>query len=161
MIRRPPRSTRVRSSAASDVYKRQVMGIHSRINSNCQFSRVRQISTDPFHKSTAGIWIFPRFLIFSFRVFEREEPGRRRNHDLTTGSRALQTESARSRSPGVGGDDRRPDVAGAVRLGDGKRAGASRDARPASADETDARARDSGAESPRSVVVFSLSLIHI
>src|SRR5665811_1356608 len=27
MIRRPPRSTRVRSSAASDVYKRQVVGI--------------------------------------------------------------------------------------------------------------------------------------
>src|SRR5665811_2167798 len=27
MIRRPPRSTRVRSSAASDVYKRQVEGI--------------------------------------------------------------------------------------------------------------------------------------
>src|SRR5665811_2133683 len=27
MIRRPPRSTRVRSSAASDVYKRQLMGI--------------------------------------------------------------------------------------------------------------------------------------
>src|SRR5665811_2302308 len=26
MIRRPPRSTRVRSSAASDVYKRQVLG---------------------------------------------------------------------------------------------------------------------------------------
>src|SRR5665811_2428803 len=28
MIRRPPRSTRVRSSAASDVYKRQVVGTH-------------------------------------------------------------------------------------------------------------------------------------
>src|SRR5665811_499224 len=27
MIRRPPRSTRVRSSAASDVYKRQVMAL--------------------------------------------------------------------------------------------------------------------------------------
>src|SRR5665811_1662368 len=27
MIRRPPRSTRVRSSAASDVYKRQVSGL--------------------------------------------------------------------------------------------------------------------------------------
>src|SRR5665811_533020 len=27
MIRRPPRSTRVRSSAASDVYKRQVAGL--------------------------------------------------------------------------------------------------------------------------------------
>src|SRR5665811_2232381 len=27
MIRRPPRSTRVRSSAASDVYKRQVAGV--------------------------------------------------------------------------------------------------------------------------------------
>src|SRR5665811_1006418 len=30
MIRRPPRSTRVRSSAASDVYKRQGMGRTSR-----------------------------------------------------------------------------------------------------------------------------------
>ena len=30
MIRRPPRSTRVRSSAASDVYKRQVLDISSR-----------------------------------------------------------------------------------------------------------------------------------
>src|SRR5665811_879405 len=29
MIRRPPRSTRVRSSAASDVYKRQVLGEQS------------------------------------------------------------------------------------------------------------------------------------
>src|SRR5665811_672515 len=28
MIRRPPRSTRVRSSAASDVYKRQVLDVH-------------------------------------------------------------------------------------------------------------------------------------
>src|SRR5665811_1645683 len=28
MIRRPPRSTRVRSSAASDVYKRQVITMH-------------------------------------------------------------------------------------------------------------------------------------
>ena len=27
MIRRPPRSTRVRSSAASDVYKRQIKGV--------------------------------------------------------------------------------------------------------------------------------------
>src|SRR5665811_836482 len=30
MIRRPPRSTRVRSSAASDVYKRQVQTVHHR-----------------------------------------------------------------------------------------------------------------------------------
>src|SRR5665811_2141441 len=30
MIRRPPRSTRVRSSAASDVYKRQVLQVVSR-----------------------------------------------------------------------------------------------------------------------------------
>ncbi|WP_460379555.1 hypothetical protein, partial [Staphylococcus aureus] len=29
MIRRPPRSTRVRSSAASDVYKRQTRGLYS------------------------------------------------------------------------------------------------------------------------------------
>ena len=28
MIRRPPRSTQGRSSAASDVYKRQVQGLH-------------------------------------------------------------------------------------------------------------------------------------
>ncbi|WP_460379511.1 hypothetical protein, partial [Staphylococcus aureus] len=33
MIRRPPRSTRVRSSAASDVYKRQA---HACITSNTQ-----------------------------------------------------------------------------------------------------------------------------
>src|SRR5665811_2363141 len=33
MIRRPPRSTRVRSSAASDVYKRQVQGDGSRATS--------------------------------------------------------------------------------------------------------------------------------
>src|SRR5665811_1019835 len=31
MIRRPPRSTRVRSSAASDVYKRQVLNMRERI----------------------------------------------------------------------------------------------------------------------------------
>src|SRR5665254_22877 len=30
MIRRPPRSTRVRSSAASDVYKRQALSAHLR-----------------------------------------------------------------------------------------------------------------------------------
>src|SRR5665811_578897 len=29
MIRRPPRSTRVRSSAASDVYKRQIINTHA------------------------------------------------------------------------------------------------------------------------------------
>ena len=94
------------------------------------------------------VWIFS---VFSKCRDRREpEPVRRRNHDLMTGSRALQTESARSRSPRVGGDDRRADVAGAVRLGDGKRAGASRDAHPASGDGTDARARVCGAESRRS-----------
>src|SRR5665254_26122 len=34
MIRRPPRSTRVRSSAASDVYKRQVDGWHLTVDSD-------------------------------------------------------------------------------------------------------------------------------
>ncbi|WP_460379537.1 hypothetical protein, partial [Staphylococcus aureus] len=35
MIRRPPRSTRVRSSAASDVYKRQPAIISSKYSISC------------------------------------------------------------------------------------------------------------------------------
>src|SRR5665811_1113609 len=40
MIRRPPRSTRVRSSAASDVYKRQILGHIQRGGSPTAFDRV-------------------------------------------------------------------------------------------------------------------------
>src|SRR5665811_2633665 len=43
MIRRPPRSTRVRSSAASDVYKRQLRGLCGRPASRCVM-RAPQIS---------------------------------------------------------------------------------------------------------------------
>src|SRR5665254_22464 len=42
MIRRPPRSTRVRSSAASDVYKRQVYGVTR--------ERIRQIESKTMSK---------------------------------------------------------------------------------------------------------------
>ena len=36
MIRRPPRSTRVRSSAASDVYKRQLLGTSQQLKGWCR-----------------------------------------------------------------------------------------------------------------------------
>src|SRR5665254_14777 len=39
MIRRPPRSTRVRSSAASDVYKRQVSSEAMRRESSCRYRK--------------------------------------------------------------------------------------------------------------------------
>ena len=58
MIRRPPRSTRVRSSAASDVYKRQgVLGI--RVKSAEEHDAVAAwLKQDPTHRAvlfhTAG-----------------------------------------------------------------------------------------------------------
>ena len=56
MIRRPPRSTQSRSSAASDVYKRQVKK-HARI----EMSEVRALHTSParlIHQRLCG-WINP------------------------------------------------------------------------------------------------------
>src|SRR5450756_1761959 len=38
MIRRPPRSTQSRSSAASDVYKRQVRAVPLRVSLHCTFA---------------------------------------------------------------------------------------------------------------------------
>src|SRR5450756_3151739 len=52
MIRRPPRSTQSRSSAASDVYKRQ--GIHRSIDGGRTFSDLR-----PPHGDNHGLWIAP------------------------------------------------------------------------------------------------------
>src|SRR5665254_23501 len=46
MIRRPPRSTRVRSSAASDVYKRQILG----------YGNEEVVSTDFVHDQRSSIY---------------------------------------------------------------------------------------------------------
>src|SRR5665811_541865 len=50
MIRRPPRSTRVRSSAASDVYKRQVLPQWTSLVGSPAF--VQSSGRGPFHSST-------------------------------------------------------------------------------------------------------------
>ena len=44
MIRRPPRSTRVRSSAASDVYKRQVYLYYVLLNAKASEQSARMVS---------------------------------------------------------------------------------------------------------------------
>ena len=46
MIRRPPRSTQSRSSAASDVYKRQILNV-----SYALFKHVNEASTDEVTKN--------------------------------------------------------------------------------------------------------------
>ena len=52
MIRRPPRSTRVRSSAASDVYKRQDKGERAKKSANASSKRkaVREIKKKKLNK---------------------------------------------------------------------------------------------------------------
>ena len=56
MIRRPPRSTRVRSSAASDVYKRQVLGAELDQGLRKRFDRKSAAGVSaqylPFHERT-------------------------------------------------------------------------------------------------------------
>ena len=56
MIRRPPRSTRVRSSAASDVYKRQTLTRSSSSNTNIGLTRTerRQNTTRAMSSSHAS-----------------------------------------------------------------------------------------------------------
>ena len=54
MIRRPPRSTLSSSSAASDVYKRQVFGIASFLNSRL----VTRIAPDVLVKYAIGLIVF-------------------------------------------------------------------------------------------------------
>src|SRR5680860_1528828 len=59
MIRRPPRSTQSRSSAASDVYKRQGAGQSSGFVSHHSCGRnQREIIHNPLHSSSVGgVWL--------------------------------------------------------------------------------------------------------
>ena len=59
MIRRPPRSTRVRSSAASDVYKRQVWDDHAdfeRYWYSDEITALREAALNYFNKPLSSSW---------------------------------------------------------------------------------------------------------
>src|SRR5665811_436234 len=54
MMRPPPRSTRVRSSAASDVYKRQIRAVHvDRARHAADAARRRYLAVDPTNRLVA------------------------------------------------------------------------------------------------------------
>src|SRR5665811_1202825 len=70
MIRRPPRSTRVRSSAASDVYKRQGCGqrdIHSRLAGGGHPARMGDMDHRIQHPRALSL-IDPERQVFTQRV---------------------------------------------------------------------------------------------
>ncbi|WP_460379454.1 hypothetical protein, partial [Staphylococcus aureus] len=70
MIRRPPRSTRVRSSAASDVYKRQVLNC---IHCKCPLVLLFKLSlihiSEPTRHAQISYAVFCLKKIFFFLIF--------------------------------------------------------------------------------------------
>ena len=73
MIRRPPRSTLDRSSAASDVYKRQ-LGIEFNVNENLFAMKIGQHFVDIFNAFDIKVPDFEKFIsIYKINYFEQME----------------------------------------------------------------------------------------
>ena len=57
MIRRPPRSTQSRSSAASDVYKRQIIDQLKRLGASCDWERLRFTMDDMLSRAVKEVFV--------------------------------------------------------------------------------------------------------
>src|SRR5665811_129574 len=79
MIRRPPRSTRVRSSAASDVYKRQVQKIINNVFADGQLDECELTLKDLHHIARS----FNKILsgIFHQRIQYPQAIDKKKSHD--------------------------------------------------------------------------------
>ena len=76
MIRRPPRSTQSRSSAASDVYKRQVfffnsqqVNVHKRVSINVNKQNIFKILDEVFKGSDVVYSVLDKSIILSSKRF--------------------------------------------------------------------------------------------
>src|SRR5450756_179948 len=73
MIRRPPRSTQSRSSAASDVYKRQGLYVRLRVMESPEFSEVKAQQTVLKQPALDAIRRYPREILTSALIRMSEQ----------------------------------------------------------------------------------------